>query len=160
MGVVDGGHIVILVQVDSPESTGFYVKMGSKVDLMHAATGHVILAHQSEDAYQHVLDEWSNETKKRKPADLGAHLAKIRRRGYESRASYEIKGVVNISFPILNAQGNAVAGLTVPYVKRSEDKVGIPDIVEALRVASQHISEMLGAVPMPKKHPHLAKEKI
>jgi DNA-binding IclR family transcriptional regulator len=160
MGVVDGGHVVILAQVDSPESTGFYVKMGSKVDLMHAATGHVILAHQSEDGYQRALDEWSNETKKRKPADLDAHLAKIRRRGYESRASYEIKGVVNISFPILNAQGNAVAGLTVPYVKRSEDKVGIPDIVEALRVASQHISETLGAVPMPKKHPHLAKEKI
>ena len=84
----------------------------------------------------------------------------MRRFDDESRASYEIKGVVNISFPILNAQGNAVAGLTVPYVKRIEGKVGIPDIVEALRVASQHISETLGAVPMPKKHLHLAKEKI
>jgi DNA-binding IclR family transcriptional regulator len=152
LGVVDGGHVVILAQVDSPESTGFYVKMGSKVDLMHAATGHVILAYQSEDAYQRALDEFSNETKRKKPADLDGHLAKIRRRGYESRASYEVKGVVNISFPVLNAQGNAVAGLTVPYVKRIEDKISVSNVVDVLRVASQRISEALGAPPKPKKH--------
>jgi DNA-binding IclR family transcriptional regulator len=151
LGVVDGGHIVILAQVDSPESTGFYVRMGSKVDLMHAATGHVILAHQTKDAYERAIDEWSNETKKRKPADLDGHLAKILRAGFESRASYEVKGVVNISFPVLSAQGNAVAGLTVPYVKRIEDKIGIPDVVKILRVASQQISEALGAAPKPEK---------
>jgi DNA-binding IclR family transcriptional regulator len=36
---------VIVAQVDAPESTGFYVKMGSKVELMQASTGHVILAY-------------------------------------------------------------------------------------------------------------------
>jgi DNA-binding IclR family transcriptional regulator len=158
LGIVDGGHVVILAQVDSPESTGFYVKVGSKVDLMHAATGHVILAYQSEDAYERALDEWSRETKRRKPSDLDGHLAKIRRRGHESRASYEVKGVVNISFPVLSAQGNAVAGLTVPYVKRIEDKIGIPDVIEVLRLASQQISEALGAAPKLKKHLRVAKE--
>jgi DNA-binding IclR family transcriptional regulator len=159
MGVLDGGHVVILAQVDSPESTGFYVKMGSKVDLMHAATGHVILAHLDEDACRRALEEWNNEAKKKKPADLDDHLAKIRRHGYESRASYEVKGVVNISFPVLSAQGNAVAGLTVPYVKRIEDKIGVPDVVEVLRVASQQISEALGAAPKPDKPQRQPKEK-
>ena len=151
LGVIDGGHVVILAQVDSPESTGFYVKMGSKVELMHAATGHVILANQTEDAFDRALQEWSNETRKRKPADLDSHLVRIRRAGYERRASYEVKGVVNISFPIFSAQGNAVAGLTVPYVKRIEDKVSVPDVVRVLRVASQHISESLGAPPKHEK---------
>lgn len=145
LGVLDGGHVVILAQVDSPESTGFYVKVGSKVDLMHAATGHVILAHQDEDSCQRAIDEWSLETKKKKPADLEEHLAKIRVRGYERRASYEVTGVVNISFPILNAQGNAVAGLTVPYVKRIEDTIGIQEIIVSLRKASQQMSEAIGA---------------
>lgn len=145
LGVLDGGHVVILAQVDSPESTGFYVKVGSKVDLMHAATGHVILAHQDEDSCQRAIDEWSMETKKKKPADLEEHLAKIRVRGYERRASYEVTGVINISFPILNAQGNAVAGLTVPYVKRIEDTIGIQEIIVSLRRASQQISEAIGA---------------
>jgi DNA-binding IclR family transcriptional regulator len=145
LGVVDGGHVVILAQVDSPESTGFYVKPGSKVDLMHAATGHVILAHQDADSCQRAIEEWALETKKKKPADFDEHLAKIRARGYERRASYEVTGVVNISFPILNAQGNAVAGLTVPYVKRIEDTIGTQEIIASLKEASRLISEAIGA---------------
>jgi DNA-binding IclR family transcriptional regulator len=148
LGIVDGGHIVILAQVDSPESTGFYVKMGSKVDLMHAATGHVILAHQSEDARERAVDEWRQETNKRKPADLEQHLAKILSRGYERRASYEVAGIVNVSFPVLNVQGQAIAGLTVPFVKRIGDSVSMAEVVSSLREASQRISETMGAAPL------------
>jgi DNA-binding IclR family transcriptional regulator len=154
LGVLDGGHVVILAQVDSPESTGFYVKVGSKVDLMHAATGHVILAHQTQDARERAIQEWAHETKKKKPADLEGHLTKIRKLGHERRASYEVKGVVNISFPVLNAQKNAVAALTIPYVKRIEDPISIAKIVASLRTASQQISEALGAeVPEEKLAP-------
>lgn len=151
LGIIDGGHVVIIAQVDSPASTGFYVKMGSKVDLMHAATGHVILAHQNEDARERAYDEWRQETGKRKPSDLDEHLTKIAARGFERRASYEVAGVVNICFPILNVQGQAIAGLTVPYVKRIEDKITQADVVTALREASQEISEAMGAIPVVTK---------
>ena len=147
LGVVEGSHVVILAQVDSPESTGFYVKVGSKVDLMHAATGHVILAHQSKDACERTLEEWRLQTNKRKPSDLDQHLAKILSRGYERRASYEVSGVVNISFPVINVQGQAIAGLTVPYVRRIEDKIAPGDVIASLRVASRKISEAMGATP-------------
>ena len=153
LGIIDGGHIVILAQVDSPESTGFYVKMGSKVDLMHAATGHVILAHLNEDARERAIEEWRSESKKRKPVDLDEHLTKILARGHERRASYEVAGVVNISFPVLNVQGQAIAGLTVPFVKRLEDNIGIPDAVNSLRKASRKISEAMGAIPHDKSTP-------
>lgn len=150
LGIIDGGHVVILAQVDSPESTGFYVKMGSKVDLMHAATGHVILAHQSEDARERAIEEWRLETRKRKPADLDQHLAKILARGHERRASYEVAGVVNISFPVLNVQGQAIAALTVPFVRRLEDTIGLAEVVSSLGEASQKISEAMGAAPREK----------
>ena len=145
LGVIDGGHVVILAQVDSPAPTGFYVKVGSKVDLMHAATGHVILAHLPEEDRQRIVDEWRSESKRRKPSDLEEHLARILVHGYERRASYEIAGVVNVSFPILNVQGSAIAGLTVPYVKRMEDTVGIRDVINKLRIASRRLSEAMGA---------------
>jgi DNA-binding IclR family transcriptional regulator len=151
LGIIDGGHVVILAQVDSPETTGFYVKMGSKVDLMHAATGHVILAHQNEDARQRAIDEWRRETKKTKPADLDGHLAAIQSRGYERRASYEVAGIINVSFPVLNVQGQAIAALTVPYFKRLEDKISIAEVVRSLREASQKISEAMGATPASTK---------
>ena len=50
LGVLNGGQVVIIAQVDSPVSPGFYVKAGAVVDLMRAATGHVILAHQTQEA--------------------------------------------------------------------------------------------------------------
>lgn len=70
---------------------------------------------------------------------------RIRRRGYERGASCEIAGVVNISAPVLNAQGNIVAGLTVPYVKRIEGTVGITEIIASLRTATRRISEAVVA---------------
>jgi DNA-binding IclR family transcriptional regulator len=151
LGVIDGGQVVILAQVDSPESTGFYVKVGSKVDLMHAATGHVILAHLAEDARQRVVDEWRQETKKRRPADLEEHLARIAALGHERRASYEVAGVMNFSFPVLNLQGQAIAGLTVPYVKRIEDTIGVREVVRCLGKAAAEISEAMGAMPVVSK---------
>jgi DNA-binding IclR family transcriptional regulator len=148
LGVIDGGHVVILSQVDAPESTGFFVKMGSRVELMHAATGHVILAHQNADARARALDEWKLESgRKAPPADLERHLTRIAKQGYERRASYEVAGITNVSFPILNVQGQAIAGVTVPYFRRIEDRVGIKDVVSAMRAACREISEAIGAPP-------------
>ncbi|MDE3103618.1 MAG: IclR family transcriptional regulator [Acidobacteriota bacterium] len=147
MGVIDGGHVVVLAQVDSPTPTGFYVKMGAKVDLMYAATGYVMLAHMAEDARELAIGEWTRETKRRRPADLDSHLEKIRKRGYEQRASYEITGVLNVSFPILNLRGEAIAGLTVPYVKRLHEPTPMAQVIERLEWASRQISEAMGAHP-------------
>ena len=57
----------------------------------------------------------------------------------------------------------AVAGLTVPYVKRIEDTIGVQEVAAALRKASQQISEALGALPpledqAPKKRTAKAKK--
>ena len=44
LAVVEDGVVVILAQVDAPSSVGFFVKPGSQVELMLAASGYVILA--------------------------------------------------------------------------------------------------------------------
>jgi len=53
-----------------------------------------------------------------------------------------------------------VAGLTVPYVKRIEDRIGVPDVVEVLRAASRQISEALGASLKAEKIQRQAKQQI
>jgi len=63
LGVLNGGQVVIIAQVDSPVSPGFYVKAGAVVDLMHAATGHVILAHQTEEARARAIQTWCKRSK-------------------------------------------------------------------------------------------------
>jgi DNA-binding IclR family transcriptional regulator len=85
LGVLNVGQVVIIAQVDSPVSPGFYVKAGAVVDLMHAATGHVILAHQTQEARARAIQTWCKRNKTEAPRDLTSHLAAIRERGYEGK---------------------------------------------------------------------------
>ncbi len=74
MGIIDGAQVTILAQVNAPSSIGFYVKLGSSVELMEATTGYVILAHQDDEHRARTLAEWKRLTGEEVPADLAAHL--------------------------------------------------------------------------------------
>lgn len=147
MGVLERGQIVIIAQADSPISPGFYVKTGSIVDLMHAATGHVILAHLPEEQRSRAVAMWQEQTGHKVPKDLNQHLAKIKAQGFEERASYEIRGVINITYPILDENGYAAAAFTVPYLARIDESTSTKTVHAALRAASAKLSEAIGGTP-------------
>jgi len=144
LGVLEGGRVVILAQVNAPTNLGFYVKLGSTVDLMDAASGYVILAHQDAEQREHTLAEWSRETGKKPPRDLNVHLTRIRKAGYEKRASYLVKGILNISFPILDDRGSAVGALTVPYIQYNEVAAQGSEVIEALKRSAAEITAAIG----------------
>jgi DNA-binding IclR family transcriptional regulator len=149
LGVLEGGQVVIVAQADSPVSPGFYVKAGSIVDLMHASTGHVIMAHIPTDLRERAIEMWQHLTGNRVPKDLEAHLAKIQAQGYEERDSYEMRGVINISYPVLDERGNAVAALTIPFLERLEHPTTPKTARLALREASLKLTEAIGGIPHP-----------
>ncbi len=144
LGVLDGDRVVIVAQVDSPLSVGFYVKAGGIGDLMRSTTGHVILAHQSPEVFSRAVQLWCQNNHARPSRDFGAHLSKVKRRGYDQRKSYEVEGVINISFPILDAQGHAVAALSVPFLQRIGDPTTPDTVIRVLRGASSRLSERIG----------------
>lgn len=145
LGVLESGRVVIIAQTNAPGSVGFYVKTGSSVDLMEAATGQAILAHMPRDARQRVLQEWHKETGGSVPSDLSRHLDRIRKRGYEKRASYQVKGIINISCPILDTQNRAVAALTIPFIQRVHAKVSQEQAEKVLLDMAREISATIGA---------------
>ena len=144
IGVLDGDRVVIIAQVNSPNSVGFYVKLGSTVDLMESASGYVILAHQGEAERDRSIAEWRRRTNKRVPSDLAGHVDRIRKLGHEKRASYLAKGVINISFPICDERGAALAALTIPYIQYSATSMAQKSVIKALRVATEEISRAIG----------------
>lgn len=144
LGVLEGGRVAILAQVNAPSNIGFYVKLGSTVDIMEAASGYVILAHQDVAQRERTLAEWSRETGKKQPRDLDVHLARIRKAGYEKRASYLVKGIVNISFPICDDRGSPVGALTVPYIQYNGSEISADDVIDALRRSAAQITAALG----------------
>jgi DNA-binding IclR family transcriptional regulator len=147
LGVLEDTKVVILSQVNAPTSIGFYVKPGSTVDIMDAASGYVILAHNSPEQREGTLAEWSRQTGNKPPRDLADHLQRIRKIGYEKRASYQVKGVVNISFPIFDSTGSALGALTVPYIQYSTETASIAEVTDQLRKAAAKITTCIGGKP-------------
>jgi DNA-binding IclR family transcriptional regulator len=144
MGVLEGSRVVLLAQVNAPTDLGFFVKLGSTVDIMESGSGYVILAHQVVTQRKRTLEEWSRETGKKPPRDLEAHLARIRKVGYEKRASYLVKGIVNISFPIFDERGSPLGALTVPHIQYNESARRIIQVIQLLREAAEQITVSIG----------------
>jgi DNA-binding IclR family transcriptional regulator len=145
LGVLEGARAVILAQANTSSSIGFYVKPGSTIDLTEAATGQVILAFLPDEAQKHILDEWKKRTSKSVPADLKLELQKIRKSGYEKRASYQVRGVINVSFPILDAKNHAVAALTVPCIQRVHEEIPMKEVEQQVGETARAISAAIGA---------------
>lgn len=144
LAVLEGGRVVILAQKNPPTNLGFYVKLGSTVDLMQAASGYVILAHLDPLQRERALLDWSSQTGKKPPRDLEVHLARIREAGCEKRASYVVKGVMNISFPVLDDRGLAIGALTVPFLQYTDPAVDEEVVIESLRMAAVQITAAIG----------------
>jgi DNA-binding IclR family transcriptional regulator len=78
--------------------------------------------------------------------DIDTVLDDIRKRGYESAASMQVRGLHAISFPIFDTRNRALAALTVPYAERLDEpeRKTIADVERALGQASRRLSERMG----------------
>jgi DNA-binding IclR family transcriptional regulator len=144
LAMLNHAEVVVVAQCEAPGIMGFSVHLGANIDLLNTASGHVILAFQSEEVRARALGAWRFRSRKPVPAGLFRHLNQIRQRGYEELASYQVHGVVNISYPVLNQHGEAVAAMTVPFLARIGDTVGPPQVKEALSLASRKLSSAIG----------------
>ncbi|WP_370245797.1 IclR family transcriptional regulator [Acidipila sp. EB88] len=144
LAVLEGGRLVILSQVNAPTPIGFFVKPGSTVDIMEAASGYVLLAHMSDAQRERTLRDWKREAGRAMPRGLNSHLKRIAQAGFERQGSYLVKGVTNLSCPILDGRQSAVAALTVPFIELSGSKVKEPEVLKALREAAGEISTAIG----------------
>jgi DNA-binding IclR family transcriptional regulator len=144
LAMLSNGEVIVVEQVDAPRTAGFALKLGARIDLLNTASGHLILAFQQSAVKDRALAEWKRRTGRTLPRDLDRHLAGIRRRGYEEMPSYQVRGVTNIAFPVLNRHGDAIAALSVPFLARIGDQISPADVQAALREASQKLSSAVG----------------
>jgi DNA-binding IclR family transcriptional regulator len=142
--VIEGGHGVVVAQVDSPSHIGFAVRVGTVMNLSTTASGHTLLAFQQPDDRARVLAR--RAAAEREAFDEKAFesmLANIRTRGYEEMESTRTRGIHDVSFPVFNHRGAAVAALTVPFIERL-DMPGDTSLA-ASRAALSRISARLSA---------------
>lgn len=142
------GKQVVLFKVDTPSGMGFAVRAGAELDVLISASGRVLLAFQDDETRKLRIEE----SLQRRPAQADPQMEKvldsIRTVGYESIPSVQVRGLYAVSFPVLDAQGRAIAALTVPYAERIDQiqRKSIPEVTEALGRAARTLSTRIGGM--------------
>jgi DNA-binding IclR family transcriptional regulator len=131
LAIYQGGRVVIIAQVDSPERWSFGLKVGVVMGLTDTSSGHVLLAYQDEVERTRMLSNHIRVEGEQimDPGQLFTLLKDVRRDGYSCMSSIQIQGVTNIAFPVRGMGGRVVAAINVPHIARI-DGMPRPDVMQ------------------------------
>lgn len=144
LGIITNNEVLVVGQTDSPSNNVLSVRLGAKIPLWSASSGRVIMAFLPSDEIDRIFSEAplpEGTTRE----ELEKDLAKIRAEGYEVRDSFMVRGIVNISAPVLDHSGIAIAALTVPHIERIGEEIEFQTCVDRLRETARDLSIGLGA---------------
>lgn len=144
--VYSQGKQIVLAKVDTPSGMGFSVRTGSELDVLISASGRVLVAFQDQETRRLRIEESSQRRPEQADPQIETILDTIRKTGYESIPSVQVRGLYAVSFPILDRQDRALAALTVPYADRMDQnqRKSIPHVTEALAAAARLLSQRVG----------------
>jgi len=146
--VFDKGAAVVVAQQEAPGYFGISLRVGAHMALFNTGSGHVLLAFRSGDERAMMIREYEGASDRpvEQLPEFFARLDQIRQRGYEMMPSAQTAGVVNLSVPIMGADGNAIAALTIPYITLINQPAA-PDItatIQLLQKTGRQLSELAG----------------
>jgi len=146
LAITSDDSVLVVGQVDSPGSNTMAVRLGAKIDLWQASSGRVILAHLPDEEVAQFfaavpLPDGMAE------AQVRAELDQIRKDGLEVRDSFMVRGIVNISVPIIDHSGRAIAALTMPHIQRYHDPITFEDCRREMIETAAALTKSLGGMP-------------
>jgi len=135
LAVYDRGAAVVVAQTNPPGTWAYSIRRGAEVSLFNTGSGHVLLAFQSERRRAQMLAEHRPvEGEVLLPiTELEERVKAVQQRGYEYSQSAQVEGVINLSAPVLDHDGRALAAMTIPYLRRI-DTYKIPSTKEATKI--------------------------
>jgi DNA-binding IclR family transcriptional regulator len=143
LAVLTDDSVLIAGQVDPPARHVMSVRLGTRVDVWRASSGRVMMAFSGEAELVEMFRR-APLPESMAEAAIREDLQAIRRRGHEIVDSFMIKGVVNISAPIIDHTGQAIAALTVPHIQRLHDKVSFTDCCRGVIDTAARLTRSLG----------------
>ncbi|WP_299941717.1 IclR family transcriptional regulator [uncultured Nitratireductor sp.] len=146
LAVLSKSAVLVIGQAHSPGNNVMSVRLGARIDLWRASSGRVIVAYQTEQEIAQLMKDVPLPEESL-AAQIVDELAQIRAAGMEIRDSFVVKGVVNISLPIFDHSGRAVAALTVPHIERIDATVTFQQCKDELVTTAATLSKALGGHP-------------
>ena len=137
IAVASEDQIVVITRIERPGDLGFSVRIGYRREITSATSGVVLFAYQNEETRK----LWLRRCKLKGEAaeDFVARANAVRARGHHEAASHFVRGITDLSAPILRGDV-AVAALTVPFVHSNPLVMEMNQAVEHVRAAAKQIS--------------------
>ena len=112
---------------------------------MNSASGRVFLAFQNDQDRQRILTLQPAASHTADKTD--AFVKRIGKKGYESVPSDLIRGVTNMSYPVLDMSGRCAAALTIPYLQWDDASHASKEVTRVrLGVAAAAVSSAIGSL--------------
>lgn len=140
LGINNAGRMYVIAQAESPDPVGVTVKVASDYSLLHTASGRVLLTWQSKESADHWIAASEKSISGKRKKEFEQRLDSIRARGYELSDSDIMHGLVDISYPVLDTDGIALAALTVPYMEPLKTRKKIEDVIPMVERSAADIS--------------------
>jgi DNA-binding IclR family transcriptional regulator len=144
--VYNQGRQIVIAKVDNPGGMGYSLRVGAELDVLVSASGRALLAFQDRATTELRIRESVQRRHEHSNIDIDAILESVRKRGFESIVSLQIKGLHAVGYPIFDTQHRAIAALTVPYAERLDlnNRKTVKDVEVALGRAARTLSERMG----------------
>jgi DNA-binding IclR family transcriptional regulator len=153
MATLDGTNMCIIAQVDSPLPIGVRLKVGAVSPAIRGASGRTLIAFQTDAVREWLFDGSRANFGAGEVAMARQRVEAIRCRGYEQVDSDSVPGVTDVSFPIMDSAGIAVATVTMPFLSSYMHPVSFAEAVRLLFEAARTITAATGgampAVQLP-----------
>ncbi|MBX6323034.1 MAG: IclR family transcriptional regulator, partial [Rhodospirillaceae bacterium] len=144
LSVLEGASIWPIVYVDSPAHVGFRVRLGTPSPAARTASGRVLLAFQDPAARPSSCRMLAESLDPASFRRVTARIEAVRARGFELVADETIRGVTDVSFPVLDGNGVALAALTMPFLETVSNPVSLDKAGRLLFAAAAELSEAAG----------------
>lgn len=153
LAVLDGLRMCIIAQVDSPKAIGVRLRVGAHSSAVLGSSGRTLVAFQAENVREWYLDQAKSQLNEAELAYLHKRIETILANGYELVEGRLLPGVIDISFPILDSNGTALAAVTVPYLSSYGTPKPLSEIVTMLHEAADTICMAMGGKLAPLRKP-------
>ncbi|MDF1585854.1 IclR family transcriptional regulator [Marinimicrococcus flavescens] len=145
LSVHHDGRILVVAQAETPRPRGFVVRLGASFELLETASGRVLAAFQTDEERERRLARGFELEALADPGEpLRRRLAGIAARGHEAAPSESVAGILDLSFPLRDHTGRAVAALTLPFATMLGDTLDSAEATRLLGEAAARLSAQLG----------------
>jgi len=142
LAVASEEQMVVVARIEAPGNQGFSVRVGYRRPLVDSTSGLVLYAFQPEE----VRAEWRARLaplvsqKVWKSFDERAALARTQK--YVKADSDVTRHIVDLSAPVMGADGGTAAALTCPYIE-TPMAISVKDTIAAIRHAAGEITNKI-----------------